>query len=107
MGLLNKLFGKKESEKKVQSASAVSNIQPPIPTEKLMTSQFPALYLKDNNQAYRDIYIRQLKKIGFNQKNAEKMFEFECDIIRRHGKQYLQHPQILEEQENFFVLLII
>ena len=96
MGLLNKLFGKKESEKKVQSASAVSNIQPPIPTEKLMTSQFPALYLKDNNQAYRDIYIRQLKKIGFNQKNAEKMFEFECDIIRRHGKQYLQHPQFTE-----------
>lgn len=96
MGLLNKLFGKKESEKKVQSASAASNIQPPIPTEKLMTSQFPALYLKDNNQAYRDIYIRQLKKIGFNQKNAEKMFEFECDIIRRHGKQYLQHPQFTE-----------
>lgn len=96
MGLLNKLFGKKESEKKVQSASAVSNIQPPIPTEKLMTSQFPALYLKDNNQAYRDTYIRQLKKIGFNQKNAEKMFEFECDIIRRHGKQYLQHPQFTE-----------
>ena len=96
MGLLNKLFGKKETEKKVQSASAVSNIQPPIPTEKLMTSQFPALYLKDNNQVYRDIYIRQLKKIGFNQKNAEKMFEFECDIIRRHGKQYLQHPQFTE-----------
>lgn len=96
MGLLNKLFGKKETEKKVHSASAVSNIQPPIPTEKLMTSQFPALYLKDNNQAYRDIYIRQLKKIGFNQKNAEKMFEFECDIIRRHGKQYLQHPQFTE-----------
>lgn len=96
MGLFDKLFGKKEPGKKTQVPPVASNVQATIPTEKLMTSQFPALYLKDNNQAYRDIYIRQLMRIGFNQKNAEKMFEFECDIIRRHGKQYLQHPQFTE-----------
>lgn len=96
MGLFDKLFGKKEPEKKVQAAPTVSKVGPTIPTEKLMTSQFPALYLKDNNPAYRDIYMCQLIRIGFNQKNAEKMFEFECDIIRRHGKQYLQHPQFTE-----------
>lgn len=96
MELFNKLFGKKESEKKAQAVTSALNIQPSLPTEKLMTSQLPALYLKDNNQAYRDIYMRQLMRIGFNQKNAEKMFEFECDIIRRHGKQYLQHPQFTE-----------
>ena len=96
MGLFNKLFGKKESDKNAQAAPTASNIQPSIPTEKLMTSQFPALYLKDNNPTYRDIYIRQLMRIGFNQKNAENMFEFECDIIRRHGKQYLLHPQFTE-----------
>ena len=96
MGLFDKLFGKKDPEEKTQVPPVASNVQATIPTEKLMTSQFPALYLKDNNQAYRDIYIRQLMRIGFNQKNAEKMFEFECDIIRRHGKQYLQHPQFTE-----------
>lgn len=96
MGLFDKLFGKKGTREKTQVPPVASNVQATIPTEKLMTSQFPALYLKDNNQAYRDIYIRQLMRIGFNQKNAEKMFEFECDIIRRHGKQYLQHPQFTE-----------
>lgn len=96
MGLFNKLFGKKEPEKKAQAIPTVSNAQPTILTEKLMTSQFPALYLKENNPAYRDIYMLQLMRIGFDQKNAERMFEFECDIIRRHGKQYLQHPQFTE-----------
>ena len=96
MGLFDKLFGKKEPEKNTQATPVTSNAQTTMPTEKLMTSQFPALYLKDNNQAYRDIYMLQLMRIGFNQKNAEKMFEFECDIIRRHGKQYLQHPQFTE-----------
>lgn len=55
MGLFGKLFGKKEPEKKAQAAPTVSNAQPTIPTEKLMTSQFPALYLKDNNTAYRTV----------------------------------------------------
>ena len=96
MGLFDKLFGKKEPEKKAESTTVISNAQPTMPTEKLMTSQFPALYLKENNSVYRDIYLRQLMRIGFNQKNAEKMFEFECDIICRHGKQYLQHPQFTE-----------
>ena len=96
MGLFDKLFGGKTSEKKAQAAPTVSSAQPTIPTEKLMTSQFPAFYLKENNLAYRDIYMRQLMRIGFNQKNAEKMFEFECDIIRRHEKQYLQHPRFTE-----------
>ena len=94
--VVQRLFGKKEPGKKTQVPPVASNVQATIPTEKLMTSQFPALYLKENNQAYRDIYIRQLMRIGFNQKNAEKMFEFECDIIRRHGKQHLQHPQFTE-----------
>lgn len=96
MGLLNKLFGNKEQYYKSQARPTVSNTQPTIPTEKLMTSQFPALYLKENNLAYRDIYVCQLMRIGFNQKNAEKMFEFECDIIRRYGKQYLLEPRFTE-----------
>lgn len=96
MGLFSKLFRKKEPEKKAQTTQTAQSAQPTIPTEKLMTSQFPALYLKEHNLAYRDIYMQKLMKIGFERENAEKMFEFECDIIRRHGKQYLQHPRFTE-----------
>lgn len=89
MGLFDKLFGKKEPEKNKQDGPAPSNVPPSMPTEKLMTSQFPALYLKENNSAYRDIYLRKLMEIGFRRKNAEKLFEFECDVIRKYGKEYL------------------
>ncbi len=91
MGLFNKLFHKKEAEK------TDVTLQSAIPTERLMTSQFPALYLKENNRVYRDIYIKKLVSLGFNKKYAEKMFDFECGIISRHEKQYLYHPQFTEQ----------
>ena len=61
--------------------------------EKLMTSQLPALYLQENNTVYCDNYIRRLESIGFQKKDAEKMFDFECEVIRKFNKQYLFHPQ--------------
>lgn len=85
MGLFDVLFGKKGREK--------TPPRPEIPTEKLMTSQLPALYLQENNTAYRDNYVRRLESIGFKKKDAEKMFDFECEVIRKHGKQYLLQPQ--------------
>lgn len=91
MGLFDKLFGKKDIEKNNQISYQTS-----VPTEALMTSQLPALYLSENNQAYRNIYLRKLMSIGFNKTNAEKMFDFECEIISKHGKKYLQHPQFTE-----------
>lgn len=91
MGLFDKLFGKKDIVKNNKMS-----YQTAVPTEKLMTSQLPALYLSENNQAYRNIYLRKLMAIGFNKTNAEKMFDFECEIIRKHGKKYLQHPQFTE-----------
>ena len=93
---LKDIILEKQVQSKQDSLQTTSYSQSTIPADKLMTSQFPALYLKDNNQAYYDTYIRQLMRIGFNEKNAKKMFEFECDVIRKHGKQYLQHPQFTE-----------
>lgn len=92
MTLISKLFGKKNRETDTQATTVGEKII----TEKLMTSQLPALYLKEDNAAYQDAYIKKLKELGFNQKNAEKMFRFECSIIQRHGKQYLQDPQFTE-----------
>lgn len=45
MGLLNKLFGKKDSDINEQTEQ-----QSILSTEKLMTSQFPALCLSENDQ---------------------------------------------------------
>ena len=58
-----------------------------------MTSQLPALYLQENQTVYRNNYVRRLESIGFKQKDAEKMFDFECEVIRKFNKQYLLHPQ--------------
>lgn len=79
MNFLRSLFGKKE-------APAPS---PRIPVEKLMTSQLPALFLRENDPFYHEQYIRMLMEIGFLNTNAEKMFQFECNVIRRHPKEYL------------------
>lgn len=65
MGLFDKLFRKKEPEKETPSATPQPNIPPITSTEGLMTSQFAALYLRDNDPKYRDIYMRRLTELGF------------------------------------------
>lgn len=98
MRILQILFGKNTAEKEAQPAKTnTPNAQPTIANEKFMTSQFPALYLKENNAAYHDRYIHALMNIGFNQSNAEKLFAFEYSVIQRYGKQYLLHPQFTEQ----------
>lgn len=92
MGFFEKLFGIETAPQK--------KAQPFPPVDDLMTSQFPAFYLNANynklRKLYRDLYISRLKCIGFTENNAEKMFEFECDIIRRCDKPYLLDPQFTQ-----------
>lgn len=49
MGLLDVLFRKKEKRE--------TPSQPAVLTEKMMTSQLPALYLQENQTVYRNHYI--------------------------------------------------
>ncbi|MDD6467517.1 MAG: hypothetical protein PUF50_05000, partial [Erysipelotrichaceae bacterium] len=60
---------------------------------ELMTSQLPALYLQKNNTMYRDEYMMRLENIGFQKADAEKIFDFECEVIRKFDKQYLLSPK--------------
>lgn len=85
MGLLDVLFGKK--------GKGTTPSQPAVLTEKMMTSQLPALYLQENQTVYRNNYVSRLESIGFEKRDAEKMFDFECEVIRKFNKQYLLHPQ--------------
>ena len=65
----------------------------PKPAGPWMTSQLPALYLQKNKTVYRDQYIGRLESIGFKKEDAEKMFDFECKVIRKFPKRYLLQPQ--------------
>lgn len=85
MGFLRALFGKNTKE--------TTSAKPVMSTEKLMTSQLPALYLRENQRTYYEDYVNRLKSIGFEKTDAEKMFDFECNVVRRHPKEYLLHPQ--------------
>ncbi len=96
MWLFDKLFKKNDSSQKKQNVSDNQEQQSVIVPEHLMTSQYAALFLQTKEQAYQKAYIHQLTDIGFSQNNAERMFEFECDVIRKHGKQYLTHPQFTQ-----------
>ncbi|MBO4938541.1 MAG: hypothetical protein J6C98_06035 [Oscillospiraceae bacterium] len=63
---------------------------PPVNVpETWMTSQYPALYLHNQDDSYRSRYINKLCALGIRNEDAQKLFQFECDIIRKYGKQYL------------------
>ena len=68
-----------------------------IATEKLMTSQLAALYLHDWNLTYRDIYLQKLTSIGIPLAHAQKLFQFECDVIKRYDKPYLLDPSFTRD----------
>ena len=57
-----------------------------------MTSQLPALYLNKNDLSYRDAYLERLTDLGFEQEEAEKLFWFECDVIKTYDKPFLLEP---------------
>lgn len=56
---------------------------------KWMTSQLPALYLQSEKKSDRDDYLERLTSLGFTERDAKKLFDFEADIIRKFPKQYL------------------
>lgn len=62
---------------------------------KLMTSQFVALYLSKNRNEYRRQYDLRLSKLGFDKQETERLFEFECSIIKKFGKKYLLKPNFV------------
>ena len=88
MSILNSIF-KKRTDNNQNLQDNISIMQ----TNELMTSQFPALYLKEGNDIYRNQYLKRLCDIGIKRKNAEAMFDFECDIIKKHNKEFLLHPE--------------
>lgn len=85
---------KKNTQETNTSAEPIQQSQ--IKPELLMTSQLVALYL-DKRQGggtseYRNLYISRLMKLGIPKTDAEKIFNFESEAIKKHNKKYLLSP---------------
>lgn len=78
---------------KTSPAQTKVEICPVNASEKWMTSQLPALYLHEQNDSYRDIYINKLCVLGIKREEAQKLFQFECNVISKYGKQFLLAPK--------------
>ncbi len=85
MGLLQTLFPKKDLPEK--RAAGESGKKPR--REGLMLSQYPALFLSEQDSSYRDEYVLLLKRAGVPGTDALRLFAFECDVLRNHPKPYL------------------
>lgn len=70
---------------------------PKTPSMRLMTSQLPAFYMSENNDYYHLLYLARLKGLGFSKQDAQKMFKYECDIIRKHNKKHLLNPDYIDQ----------
>lgn len=67
--------------KKYKKASAEFNLY-----QDIMSGSLVALYNKTRESRYKLEYLRRLKMIGFNNEEADSMFEFEFRIVRYDGK---------------------
>ena len=58
-------------------------------TVPLMLSQYAARYVYNNDETAAKEYKKILISIGFLEDEAERLFNFECDILRKYNKKYL------------------
>lgn len=64
--------------------------------QPLMISQYPALYLYDNLQTAKTECIGILKTLGFTDIQANQLFEFEHNILKRYKRVQLTDPNFAE-----------
>lgn len=95
-------LGTRKATQDPSSTPAQQSKPEQIPMETWMTSQLPALYVRKSKAAYRKHYIHRLELLGFTASDAQKLFDFECDVIRRFPKQCLLERQFT--QMRFFNL---
>ena len=74
----------------------------------LMLSQYVAFYVYQNSEPHKREYLKQLIDLGFNGIEAEKMFEFESDTLKKFKRGYLISPKFTKSwffglQQPFFI----
>lgn len=88
MGFLNKRFRKQKAQEEKPDTVKTSLLN-----EHLMISQYAAHYVYQHSDPHKEYYFKELSRLGFTQKEAEKLFAFECEVLKSFNKNYLLSPQ--------------
>lgn len=97
MGIFSKLFQKQKQSEKETTTTKVQKSQNDLKTsselagEHLMISQYAAFYVYQGSEVHKNRYINKLMTLGFNKDEAERLLNFETDILNRFNKRYLLH----------------
>ncbi len=66
-------------------------------TDILMMSQLAALCIEHKDEKYQQRYIDELIAANVPEKDAQLMFEFDCEVIKKYKKQYLLNPDFTRQ----------
>ena len=98
MGIFSKLFSRQKEA--TTKGEPISDSMPSKPLVKsvditspidshMMISQYAAFYVYQKSESHKKYYIEKLCQLGFTKREAEKLLNFECDILNRFNKEYL------------------
>lgn len=104
MSILNRLFGNRrqknehteDSQKSVKYQQNLNESEATQKNEHLMISQYAAFFVYQNSEAHKKQYINKLISLGYDNKEAESLLNFECDTLRKYNKRYLLHPNFTQ-----------
>lgn len=112
MGLFNKLFGTKKTNEIPSSEAAAAQKNDTAakdavksgPTDEELARWFQCLtsgtlvatYKKRQDETLKKEYIRRLTFIGFDQAEAEKMFDYELSILTPQALESLSDPEYMD-----------
>lgn len=96
MGLLDKLFGKKEkSAEKEKERNSQPILRDTQEFRTIMTSQLVAFWIDTNNENYKKEYLRRMKICQVSDEIAEKTFDFENSILKRIPRPEMLNPNFI------------
>ena len=67
------------------------------PEDKLMLCQHAALFVYHDSNINKKRYMKKLTRYGLDRQEAEKLFEFECGVLRNFNKPYLLRPDFTDQ----------
>ena len=79
----------KEEYKKTLAGSLKNDTDREAMSELWMTSQHAVHYVYLQSEEHKQVYLLKLRIMGFTAEEAEKLFAFECDIVKRYDKRYM------------------
>lgn len=94
MSIFKKLFGGRAADKNTAPTCPIvtDKSHPCVLDEHMMISQYAAYYIYQQSEPHKNHYLMRLKNLEFTRDEAQRLLDFECDVLRRFHKQYLLSP---------------